>query len=133
MASPAPHRLVPGATATLEERLLSKIVNAGPATPCAVWIGAYNQSRGRPGMPRRGKHPTRRPVLQIGGLGSAVMYVARLLLILAGVQRVHARQIEACHTCPSGTPWNGVYTCVDLGHLRWGTREENEADKYASS
>lgn len=112
------------ASPTLRERLLSKIVQPGPATPCATWVGAYNID-GR----RRKWTAGRRPVIQVGARGSPVVYVTRLLLSLAGVPRAHAGQIEACHCCPTGTPADGMYRCVDLAHLRWGTRAENEADK----
>lgn len=116
------------ATPTLRDRLLGKIVMPGPATPCATWVGAYNIDGRKTGRQNRG----RRPVIQIGGIGSPVVYVTRLLLVLCGVQREHARQIEACHCCPTGTPPDGVYRCVDLDHLRWGARDENEADKYGN-
>lgn len=115
---------IPGASPTLRERLLSKIVMPGPATPCATWVGAYNRP-GRTSVKHSKFH--RRPVVQLGTRGSGMRYVAPLLLEMAGTLPAPAQC--ACHTCPTGTPPDGVYRCVDLAHLRWGTYRENEADK----
>jgi len=113
---------LPHATDTLRERILSKIVMPGPATPCATWVGGYNVD----GRRTRGHTPKRRPVVRLGGRGTTMVYVAPVLLTLAEGPpdgRV------ACHRCPTGTPADRTYRCVDLDHLRWGTRAENEADK----
>lgn len=122
--------MIPGATDTLRERLLGKIVMPGPATPCATWVGARNQSRGlRPG--HQGRYVVScRPVIWRGGSFGGTAYVAPLLLEIAGEAPPTDAHREACHAgCPTGRAWNGVYLCVDLAHLRWGTRTENEADK----
>lgn len=113
---------------SLRERLLGKIVMPGPATPCATWVGGYNQSRGFKKGHQGRYRSTHRPV--IWWIASMV-YVAPLMLEkIAGVARPSNQQNEACHRCPTGTPIDGVYRCVDLAHLRWGSRAENEADKY---
>lgn len=121
------------ATDSLRERLLSKIVMPGPATPCATWVGAYNQSRGlRPG--HQGRYTvTRRPVIWSGGTCGTVMYVAPLLLQLADIEPPSEEHKEACHCCPTGTPPDRMYRCVDFAHIRWGTRHENEADKRVAA
>jgi hypothetical protein len=121
--------------AALCERLLSKIVMPGPATPCATWIGAYNQSRGFKKGHQGRYRETRRPVVrerphQVGGV---MIYVAPTMLRLAEIEPERAEQRQACHRgCPTGPAWQGVYSCVDLDHLRWGTQVENEADKYGT-
>jgi hypothetical protein len=111
------------ASPTLRERLYSKIVQPGPATPCATWVGAYN----RHGL-RRARRLFHRPVVRLGAVGSPVVYVAPALLTLAGITPDRPDQTEACHTCPTGTPPDGVYRCVDLDHLQWGSREENDGN-----
>lgn len=118
-----------GPPALLCERLLSKIVMPGPMTPCATWIGAYNRSAGL----RRGHQgryrATYRPVVWY--LASTIYTAPLLLDVVAGIRRPTAEANEACHKgCPCGPSWDLVYRCVDLAHLRWGTRHENEADKY---
>lgn len=115
------------ATVTLRTRLLTKIVMPGPATPCAIWVGSYN-SVGRTSIKKHCKHH-RRPVARLGGRQTSMIYVAPTLLQLAGITPATSDQTHACHRCPTGSAWHGVYTCVDLAHLRWGTPEENEADK----
>lgn len=121
---------LPRASATLRERLLAKIVNAGPAAPCATWVGAYNVDGRKSGRKTRGQ----RPVIYLdGGDRGPIVYVAPLLLALAHDTALRpldpetGQPLEALHRC---TPsWDGVYRCVDLACLRWGTRLENEADK----
>lgn len=114
------------ATPTLRARLLSKIVMPGPATPCATWVGGYSLGRRR----TRGAVVHRRPVIQIGGRRSPVAYVARVVLTLAADRPSGIPAAEACHRCPTGTPVDAVYRCVDLDHLYWGSRTENERDKH---
>lgn len=112
------------ATPSLHKRLLGKIVNAGPATPCATWVGAYSTGR------RRSTNTIHlRPVIQLGGRGSPVAYVAPTMLRLAGVVAESVDQREACHRCPTGTAHDAMYRCVDLAHLQWGSRDDNERDK----
>lgn len=63
----------------------------------------------------------------LGGARGPIRYVAPVMLQLAG--QPGAPGLQACHSCPTGPPWHGLYSCVDLDHLRWGTQTENEADK----
>lgn len=99
-------------TRTLLGRVVEKIVE-DRVTGCWLWGGACVKSR-------RG----RRPVVQLGGRGSRVVLVARLLLTwYAGPPPSDLH--EAGHTCPDGE--NSL--CVNPGHLAWQTREENEAHK----
>jgi hypothetical protein len=119
---------IPGASSTLRDRILGKIVMPGPATPCATWVGSYNRTGARTRKMRWGAHH-RRPVIRAGGRGSRMVYVAPTMLKIAGVVPEHPAQIQACHDCPGGPAWHGVFFCVDLAHLRWGTQTENEADK----
>lgn len=118
----------PRATATLRERLLGKIVMPGPATPCATWVGAYNKVGRR--APQKLTRHHRRPVVRLGRAGTPMVYVAPTLLRIAGVAPEHPAQVQACHCgCPTGPSWHGVYSCVDLEHLTWGTQAENEGHK----
>jgi hypothetical protein len=115
---------VPGASATLRDRILGKIVMPGPATPCATWVGAYNVDGRRSGRRNRG----RRPVISAGVFRGRTLYVAPTLLQLAGIAPSHPAA-EAGHRCPCGVRHDGLYSCVDLDHLCWVDRTENEADK----
>lgn len=99
-------------TRTLLGRVVSKILE-DETTGCWNWLGAFIKSR-------RGA----RPVIQLGGRGTRVVLVARLLLTwYAGPPPTD--QHEAGHTCPYGENSR----CVNPGHLAWQTREENEAQK----
>lgn len=115
------------ASPTLRERLLAKIVMPGPATPCATWVGAYNVDGRLTGRVHRG----RRPVIFLGGgRRGRIVYAAPTLLALVDDRRLVVAAAEACHRgCPTGEPVDGVYRCVDLAHLAWGSRQENEDDK----
>lgn len=116
--------------ALLRERLLAKIVMPGPATPCATWVGAYN----RPGQfaTRSQRKAAYRPVIRERSWqqGGQMIYVAPLLLRIAGILPEREDQIHAAHRCRMGVPHDGMYRCVDLDCLRWASRAENEADKY---
>lgn len=115
------------ATPTLRERLLSKIVMPGPATPCATWVGGYNRP-GRNSVKKARLH--RRPIIRLGTRATSLVYVAPTLLRIAGVAPERPDQVQACHRgCPTGPAWHGAFHCVDLDHLRWGDQRENEADK----
>lgn len=119
------------ATPTLRERLLSKIVMPGPATPCATWVGGYNKV-GKTSVKKHCKHH-RRPVIRSGSKGSPIVYAAPTMLRIAAVAPERPEQTQACHVgCPTGPSWDGVYRCVDLDHLRWGTQAENESHKKGS-
>lgn len=116
------------ATSTLHERLLSKISTTPTSSGCLHWLGAFNTD----GRPRGRRYRTRRPVIQLGRVGSPVVYVAPLLLALAGDGNIRptARdgvRLFALHRC--APPGDGIYRCVALEHLRWGTQMENEAEK----
>ena len=116
------------ATSTLRTRLLTKIVQPGPATPCATWIGAYN-AVGQTSLKKHCKHH-RRPLIRLGGRRAPMAYVAPLLLALADRAPAQPAQVQACHRgCPCGATWHGLFSCVDLDHLYWGSQAENEADK----
>ena len=81
---------------------------------CWLWRGACSHKR-------RGQ---RRPVIQLGGRGSKIVLVARLVC-----EWYHGPAPtflhEAGHTCPTGE--NSL--CVNPDHLQWMTREENEQHK----
>ncbi len=128
MPNPNDHRAssipISGATNTLLDRILGKIVMPGPAAPCATWVGAYSHGR------KRSTNTTHlRPVIQAGGRGTPVLYVAPTLLRLFADAPPSDEHREAGHSCPCGTRHDAVYACVDLAHLRWVTRDQNEADK----
>jgi hypothetical protein len=97
---------------TLLGRIVAKLVE-DPVTGCWNWTGAFS-------LKNRGK----RPVIQLGGRGTRVVLVARLLLTwYAGPPPTD--QHEAGHTCPHGENSR----CVNPGHLAWQTRTENEQQK----
>lgn len=97
---------------TLLGRIVAKLVE-DPVTGCWNWTGAFS-------LKRRGM----RPVIQLGGRGTRVVLVARLLLTwYAGPPPTD--QHEAGHTCPHGENSR----CVNPGHLAWQTRIENEQQK----
>lgn len=121
-------RLPPGASATLVDRLLSKIEFAKHPGDCDLWIAAYNIDGRKHGRRFRG----RRPVVQLGGKGTPMVYVAPLMLALStdgNLRPVNedGERLYALHSCDCGQ--DGWYRCVTLSHLRWGTQTENEADK----
>lgn len=103
---------IDGESPTLWERVCAKI-EVDPVTGCWNWTGAY--SRKRNGM---------RPVIQVGGRGTRVVLVARLILTwYAGPPPSDTH--EAGHTCPHGENSR----CIRPMHLRWQTRLENEHQK----
>lgn len=99
-------------TPTLRHRVLSKIV-VDPKSGCHEWAGAYS-------LKRRG----RRPVIRLGGKGSRVVLVARLVLEWKAGPPPSSLH-EAGHTCPLGENSK----CVNEDHLQWQTRTENEHQK----
>lgn len=104
-------------TSSLLRRVVHKIVEE-EVTGCWLWTGAYS-------LKNRGE----RPVIQLGGRGTRVVLVTRLLLTwYSGPPPTD--QHEAGHTCPHGENSR----CVNPGHLAWMTRQENEDHKrsYAS-
>jgi hypothetical protein len=97
---------------TLLARVLAKVVE-DPVTGCSNWIGAFSKKR-------RGM----RPVIQLGGRGTRVVLVTRLVLTWYAGPPPTDRH-EAGHICPHGENSR----CVNPAHLVWQTREENEAQK----
>lgn len=85
---------------------------------CWEWTGTFS-------IKRRGQM---RPVIQVGGRGTPVVIVARLIC-----EWFHGPpptdKHEAGHTCPHGEN----ASCCHPGHLRWMTRTENERYKSKDS
>lgn len=108
-----PSSLIHGATATLPARLASKMQARDDG--CIAWTGATALKR----------DGVRRPTIQVGGRGSLVTHVARIVLVLSDgvplIERLN-KGLEAGHKC-------GHYWCVNPEHLIWQTRTENEASK----
>lgn len=108
--------LIAGATSTLRARIAARTVREGGKMGCWRWTGGT--SRKRDGA-RRGK-------VQVGGRGTRVITVARVLLVLKDrvplVERDSAR-LEAGHRC-------GHFWCVNPRHLHWIDRSGNEAEKH---
>lgn len=105
--------LIPGATETLPRRILAKVVKLDCG--CWGWTGATSRKR----------DGAKRPKIQVGGVGSRVVVVARLALVLKDGVSLLARdyaKLEAGHTCHN-------YWCVNPDHLEWQTRVENERAK----
>lgn len=99
---------------SLWDRLWAKVVFPENPDDCYGWIGALS-------LKRRG---TKRPVIQVGGRGSKIMIVYRL--VCEGYQGPAPSPLhEAGHTCPNKE--NPV--CCNPRHVRWMTRAENEAWK----
>lgn len=110
--------IIPGATSTLRRRLYAKIRRGKNRDACAIWTGATARKRG-----------SRRPKIRVGGNFSRHVVVARVLLVLKDRVPLWIRddaKLEAAHEC-------GHYWCVNVRHLAWKTRVENENDKYAYS
>lgn len=108
--------LIPGASVTLPARITVKVVElCAGACGCHAWTGATAQKR----------DGVRRPKVRVGGRGSRVVLVARLVLVLKDrvpLWRRELERLEAGHTC-------GHFWCVNPEHLTWQTRIENEREK----
>lgn len=64
-----------------------------------------------------------RPVIRVGGRGSPIVHVARVLLALRDRVPLWQRTgLEAGHRCHR-------FWCVNPRHLEWQTSSENEAAK----
>lgn len=101
-----------GATPTLAQRIAAKIIRC-EGSYCLQWTGST----------RRGRDGAERPAIRLGGRGSRMATVARVLLALQDGVPLHRRKgLEACHRCAH-------YWCVNVDHLCWQTRIENELDK----
>jgi hypothetical protein len=98
---------------TLWDRVAAKIRFPDDLDACWEWTAALSQKR-------RG----RRPVIQVGGRGTPVVIVARLICEWYYGPPPEPRS-EAGHTCPEGE--NPI--CVNPRHLRWMSRLENEHHK----
>lgn len=108
----SPAKVIATDTPSLRARVAAKI-RVDEATGCHCWTGACAATR-------RGC----RPVIQLARRKSRVVRVARLVLEwAAGPPPTDLH--EAGHTCPKGE--NEI--CVNPEHLRWMTRDENEAHK----
>jgi len=108
-------QLIVGATGTLRARIRAKQVRAG-RDACWSWTGATAQKR----------DGAKRPKIRVGGRGSRVVLVARLLLCLRDrvpLAERDAAKLEAGHTCDR-------FWCVNPRHLLWQTRIENEEAKH---
>jgi HNH endonuclease len=81
---------------------------------CWEWNGAHS-------LKRRGE---RRPVVQVGGRGTAVVPVARIMCELRNGPPPTPEH-EAAHICPQGEN----HRCIRPDHLAWMTRVENERYK----
>lgn len=94
-------------------RRVARGIRVNGATGCWEWTKAYSlKNRGR------------RPVVQLGGRGTRVVLVARL--VLQWFQGPPPTDLhEAGHTCPAGENEK----CIRPSHLRWMTRTENEHHK----
>lgn len=119
-----------GATDSLVERLLAKIdMTCAHPQGCHLWTGAYNIDGRHGGRRYRG----RRPVIRLGGRHGEIVYVAPLILALAGDGNLRpicprtGQRLFALHTCTSHA--DGWYRCVNFDHLVWGTQRQNEQDK----
>lgn len=113
---PSDVALIPNATSTLRKRIYAKIDRQRRRRrECWHWLGKFVQKRG-----------SVRPVIQVGGRGSRTITIARLLLVLRDrvpLAERDAAELEAGHLC--GNPH-----CVNVRHLRWQTRSENEIMKH---
>lgn len=106
----------------LPQRFWSKVDMSGGLFACWPWMGAYNKSarfaRGR---------PEQRPSFWVPG---ATMYAHRVaLLLFEGRELWELQGMEACHLCEE---WNRAeaFRCCNPAHLYWGTRAENDRDRY---
>lgn len=98
---------------TLFDRIAKKI-RKDRTTGCWIWLGAYSTKR----------QWQRRPVIQLGKLGTPIASVARTMLERSAGP-APSPDHEAGHTCPAGENMK----CVNPRHLRWMTRLENEQSK----
>lgn len=112
---PTDASLIPGATSTLRRRIYAKIERGATRDACCYWRGKTVIKRDR----------VRRGAIGVGGRGSRTVSVARLLLVLRDRVPLVARdaaRLEAGHTCHH-------YWCVNVRHLKWVTRLQNEREK----
>jgi hypothetical protein len=116
---PTDVELIIGASPTLRARIFAKIIRGPSRDACYTWRGKFTRKRGskRPAICIGGRRPDgRRP---------RVITVARLLLVLRDRVPLHLREaeeLEAGHRCRNAE-------CVNVRHLRWQTRSENEESK----
>jgi hypothetical protein len=104
--------VIPGATSTLRRRLYAKVLRTR-RHECWRWSGKHAKKR----------DGALRPAIMVGRRGSRTMTVARVLLALRDRVSLDLRtELEAGHTC-------GHHWCINVRHLVWQTRWENEAMK----
>lgn len=103
---------MPGKRGDLWQRIWAKMT-VDSESGCWVWRGALSTW-----------NSSRRPSIRLGGRKTGSAIVARLVCT-----RYHGEPPselhEAGHTCPKGE--NEL--CINPYHLRWMTRQENEAHK----
>lgn len=107
--------LIPGASSSLRRRLRAKVLKPHGRSGCWLWTGAKSKKR----------DGALRPVIRVGGKGSRVVLVARIVLVLKDRVCLIARDyalLEAGHLCHN-------HGCVNPRHLMWQTRIENEHAK----
>jgi hypothetical protein len=105
-------QLIVGATPSLRRRIYAKIVRPSRRA-CWRWTGATARKR----------DGAKRPQVRVGGRGSRVIVVARVLLSLRDrIPLIDRYGLEAGHTCHH-------YWCVNPRHLEWQTRVQNEEAK----
>jgi hypothetical protein len=110
--------LIPGATSTLRKRVWAQIVR-GKRRECWRWVGILGG---------RGTRGGRRPRIRVGGRGSRIVHVTRILLALKDGVPLQERTdagLEAGHIRECNHYW-----CVNPAHLEWQTRSENEQQKH---
>lgn len=114
----SPAKPIDGCSVTLFDRIWAKVIKRTEEEGgCWEWTGAYS-------LKRRG----RRPVVQLGGRGTRVVIVARVVCdAFHGPPPTDLH--EAGHTCPKGEN----HKCIRPEHLRWMTRVENELHKQTYS
>lgn len=106
---------MPGAQGDLWDRILAKIELPESYEGCWIWKGAKSHKR-----------RSKRPVIQIGGRGTPVRSVARLVCERAQGPPPTPEH-EAGHICPEYERAD----CVAPHHLVWQTRVENELYKHS--